>query len=233
MMHRLAWLMAMIFLCAEAAPAAPRERRDFDATLKLRPDEIRGQQIFSKCAGCHGADGGGQVTGSVPRIAGQHFRVLVRQIVDFRHGKRWDPRMEGVATSHESMPELQDVADVARYLSHQSPHGPRGVGEGLYLDTGAMIYAARCASCHGAAGEGNDTQGVPRIAGQHAAYLSRQIYDAVDGRRPELSRTHGRRLAPLDFQEVQGLADWLSRVGSSPAPPPVGGSAEPAVVNAR
>lgn len=211
-------LTATLLSTAVAAPAASRERRDFESTLALRPDESRGEQLFAKCAACHGNAGAGQVSGSVPRIAGQHYRVLVRQIVDFRHGKRWDPRMEGVAARHDVMPGLQDIADVAWFVSLQSRDGSRGVGDGSHVDLGAEIYAARCASCHGAAGEGDDSRGIPRLSGQHAAYLSRQIYDAVDGRRPALSRTHGKRLATLDFQQVQGLADWLSRVGWQPPP---------------
>ena len=54
---------------------------------------------------------------------------------------------------------------------------------------------------------------IPRLGGQHAAYLSRQIHDAVDGRRPALGRTHGQRFAPFDFNDVQGIADYLSRIG--------------------
>ena len=37
---------------------------------------------------------------STPRIAGQHYSVLLKQLVDFRHGKRWDFRMEERADQH-------------------------------------------------------------------------------------------------------------------------------------
>lgn len=222
----LASLLATL-LIATTASAATRETRDFNKAVKLEADAERGEEIFAHCVACHGADGGGQDTGSVPRIAGQHYRVLLRQLVDFRHGKRWDPRMEGVATSHTVVLELQDLADVAMFASRLSRDGSRGVGDGENVELGEQVYAARCDSCHGPQGEGDDARGVPRISGQHAAYLSRQIYDAVDGRRPQLSRTHGKRLAPLDFQQVKGLADWLSRVGWQAPPGPPAGSAEP------
>jgi hypothetical protein len=39
------------------------------------------------------------------------------------------------------------------------------------------------------------------------------MYDAVDGRRPELTRTHRARLARLEFTEVRGLADYIARIG--------------------
>lgn len=195
------------------ALAGSRERRDFEAAVKLPTDVAHGEEIFAKCAECHGADGGGVPAGTVPRIAGQHFRVLVRQLVDFRQGKRWDFQMEGVATGHDVIPELQDVADVARYVSQLNRDGARGIGAGQFVEQGAAIYATACASCHGAQGEGDDAKQIPRLAGQHAGYLMRQVYDAVDNRRPPLTRTHGKRFAPLSFEEVQGLADYISRMG--------------------
>src|SRR5688572_27597649 len=86
--------------------------KDLAQVLAGKPDASHGAKLFEQCVACHGTDGGGTVNGSVPRIAGQHYRVLARQIVDFRHGKRWDMRMEGVATSHSILPELPDITDV-------------------------------------------------------------------------------------------------------------------------
>lgn len=180
------------------------------------PDATRGEELFGKCATCHGPDGGGTVNGSVPRIAGQHYRVLVRQILDFRHGRRWDMRMEGVATSHEVMPTRQDIDDVAWYVSQLERAGTRGIRDGALVERGAQLYAGSCTSCHGADGSGNERKQIPRIAGQHADYLARQIYDAVDGRRPELSKSHAKRFAPLDFEDVLGLTDYLARLGWTP-----------------
>lgn len=215
--------LCLLLLCV-AAPAAENERADLAAALRLKPDLARGAELFNGCVACHGADGGGVTTGSVPRIAGQHYRVLLRQLVDFRHGRRWDMRMEGIATSHSIIPELQDLADVAGYVSGLNANGVRGVGDGNYLEAGAKVYAARCASCHGREAQGEsrgDSKGdkgaeTPRLAGQHAAYLMRQVYDAVDGRRPQLTRTHQKLLAPLKFEEVLGLTDYLSRIGWNP-----------------
>jgi cytochrome c553 len=119
------------------------------------------------------------------------------------------------------IPEAQDIADVAWYVSLLDRDGNRGVGDGEYVDRGAALYAQKCASCHGESGQGNEKKEVPRIAGQHAGYLARQIYDAVDKRRPALARSHGKRFAPLDFQDVLGLTDYLSRIGWQGETPPV------------
>ncbi len=194
-------------------------QKDFSRIVALTPDAGRGSELFTQCAACHGPDGNGTVNGSIPRIAGQHYRVLVRQIVDFRNGARWDVRMEGVATSHEIIPELQDIADVASFVSTLSRDGARGVGDGQHVARGATIYGSSCASCHGAQAQGDDRRGIPRLAGQHAAYLARQIYDAVDGRRPPLTQSHAKHFAALDFEDVLGLSDYLARIGWSDTEP--------------
>jgi cytochrome c553 len=211
------WMAAL--LLPPLASAANSTQQDFARVVASKPDSAHGAELFESCKGCHGADGAGTPEGSVPRIAGQHYRVLVRQIVDFRHGTRWNFRMEGVATSHNVLPELQDIADVAKYVSTLDANGTRGVGDGQYVERGAAQYQAGCVDCHGAAGEGNDAKGVPRIAGQHAGYLMRQIYDAVDGRRPPLTRSHAKRFEALVFEDVLGLGDYIARLqgGAGPA----------------
>jgi cytochrome c553 len=214
MLTRSGWKTLLALLCLPLVSLADTAaNRQIKQVLALAPDVEHGRELFDKCAACHGLDGGGTTDGAIPRIAGQHYRVLVRQVVNFRLGKRWDMRMEGVATSHEIMPELQDIADVAHYVSELGPDSARGIGDGVHVADGAKLYSKQCASCHGNQGEGNDAKEIPRLAGQHAAYLARQIYDAVDGRRPELTHSHGKRLESLDFEDVLGLSDYLARIG--------------------
>ncbi len=52
--------------------------------------------------------------------------------------------------------------------------------------TGQQLFA-QCVACHGARGEGNPAVGAPAIAGQHVAYLQRQLRNfraGVRGTRP-------------------------------------------------
>jgi cytochrome c553 len=198
------------------ALGATREQREYTQVMAARPDSAHGAELFQRCVQCHGPDGGGVVSGSVPSIAGQHVSVLARQIVQFRAGQHWDMRMEGVASSHEIFSSPQDIADVANYVSMLDRAGKRGIGRGDYLDLGRAFYVTGCESCHGKEGEGDADKEIPRLAGQHSAYLARQIYDAVDNRRPGLARTHRKRLAPLTFEEVLGITDYLSRIGWTP-----------------
>jgi len=200
------------------AGAAGNARSELDAALHATPQPVRGQTLFPQCVSCHGADGGGDTNGSIPRIAGQHYRVIVKQLIDFRYGKRWDFRMEAMADKHH-LAVAQDIADVAAYVSNLDRPSDQGVGSGEFTSTGAALYGRHCQSCHGAEAVGDDARSIPRLAGQHYGYLMRQMYDAVDGRRPALPRLHSTRIAPLDFNEVRAVSDYLSRIDASPNAP--------------
>ena len=168
-------LLLPIFVVAEESA-----RSEYASVLKAKPDPVHGAQLFGQCISCHGADGGGDVNGSSPRIAGQHYRVIAKQIVDFRYGKRWDFRVEGMADRHH-ITGVQDIADVAAYVSEFSQPGKRGTGSGEFVAEGSRIYAKHCQSCHGKGAEGNAGRGVPRLAA--TLQLSRPA-DVRRGRRP-------------------------------------------------
>lgn len=180
------------------------------AWAEAAPDSIgRGEQLYAVCAACHGVEGMGQPDGFAPVIAGQHASVLTRQLRDYRDGTRWDPRMEHVAQLRAiSRPE--DLSAVATYISRLAPIGPASRGSGHHLGSGARVYLDRCADCHGATGQGSAARGVPRLAGQHAAYLQRQVLDAVEGRRPLLRATHGAMFSRLSADSLDGLTDYLA-----------------------
>lgn len=193
-----------------AVSAAMTARSEFENALRAKPDLAHGAELFHACVTCHGPTGNGADDGSIPRIAGQHFTVLVRQLVDYRHDLRWDVRMEHYA-GRGLLKDVQSIADVASYVSMLARDAPRNVGDGSLLRHGAQVYAQRCAECHGEAGEGDGRALTPRVAGQHYAYLLRQLYDGVDGRRPNFSASHVRILARLQRDDFVGLADFLSR----------------------
>jgi cytochrome c553 len=174
-------------------------------------DDDAGARLYAQCAACHGADGAGTAEGATPRIAGQLYSVLLKQLRDFRGGRRPNFRMGELADRHH-LPLEQDVAAVALYVSRMPAAGAHGVGDGSRATAGALLFRARCASCHGADGRGDGARAVPRLAGQHYGYLVRQMYDAVDGRRPTLVEVHQSKVAPLDFDQVRGIADYLSRI---------------------
>ena len=104
------WIAAVLPLLAFNVP---KYALQFRVTSDKTPPFDRGAKLYETCAACHGAAGGGSADGLVPRIAGQHFTVINKQLLDFRHGRRWDIRMEKVASSQD-LPDAESVANLTR-----------------------------------------------------------------------------------------------------------------------
>jgi len=85
-------------------------------------DLATGQAQYDQlCASCHGPRGEGDAAKFYPRVSGQHFKYLLREIVDIRDGRRnnGDPRMIEVTRGLPD-PVLTSIAD---YMS-RLPVGP-------------------------------------------------------------------------------------------------------------
>jgi cytochrome c553 len=204
-------LAGLLLFPTTAAWSMPAAQQEFLEVMQAHPDPERGAQYFATCAGCHGPKGGGTPNGEFPRIAGQYFPVLARQLVSFRHGLRWDFRMENFADRHR-LQDAQAIADVATYISQLEESTPAGIGSGEFMAHGANVYFHLCESCHGTSGQGDPGHVVPRIGGQHYEYLRRQVHDAVEGRRPGFPAFHVKLFAHLEYEDIDGVADYLARI---------------------
>lgn len=194
---------------------------EFRAAAQLTPDRLHGAQLFSTCAACHGPAGRGTADGAIPAIAGQHGSVILKQLVDFRHDRRWDERMAHFTDRHH-LPTAQDLTDVAAYAS-SLPRFPStdGIGDGTALSEGASAYFRVCEACHGPLGQGDVLRLRPRLAGQHYEYLLRQLTETAAGQRPAMDPAHVKRLKAFSSTQLRGIADYLSRMSpdlSSHAP---------------
>lgn len=210
MSSRILLPLLVLLALSPAAQAATPAMQDFQEALGKTPDAQRGARLYVTCAGCHRENGHGNRDGSVPLIAGQHRQVLLKLLADYRHARRWDPRMQHYADNHV-LPDTQAMADVAAHIAALDRKGAAGTGRGDQVRRGRSLYATACASCHGARGEGDGATYVPRIAGQHYAYLLRLFQDAVEGRRRSFPDDHVRLLERMDQDELSALADALSR----------------------
>jgi len=70
-----------------------------------------------------------------------------------------------------------------------------------------QTLSATCAGCHGADGN-SATPMFPKIAGQHAKYLSKQLQDFKSGKRP--GPTMAGMAATLDDQGIADVAAWYA-----------------------
>jgi cytochrome c553 len=210
-------LLVLAALVALPVPAwaATVSEQQLAAALGAKPDLQHGASLFKACVTCHNSDGSGEFNGDVPAIAGQYRRVLLRQLVDFRYGKRWDVRMEAGASSHY-LAGAQDLADVAAYVSALPRFTDPGRGDGQLLAHGSQVYQSECASCHGPSGQGDAQKAVPWLAGQHYEYLLREMYYTFDHRRPNLTDHHV-FLDRFTRPDYLGVADYLSGLISPPS----------------
>ncbi len=170
-----------------------------------------GRAKSATCAACHGIDGN-SVTPDWPMLAGQHASYIVRQLQAFKNGERTDVTMKPFA----DLLSDQDMLDVAAYFAAQTPT-PKGADPAL-VNLGQQIYRggvparsiAACIACHGPDGSGNPLAAYPRVSGQHAAYVAKQL---------NAYRTGDRR-SDVDFDQMMrnvagGLFDDEIRALSS------------------
>ena len=77
-----------------------------------------------------------------------------------------------------------DIDQIAKYLSEltEVPVPSSEVRPAEHA-RGASLYAQHCASCHGAAAEGQDGIFASRLCGQYAGYLNRRLDEAARGSR--------------------------------------------------
>ncbi len=191
--------------CAVAGATSP------DRVIALDPDLENGRFVYQLCADCHTPQGWGLPDGSIPVIAGQHRSVLVKQLADIRDGLRGNDSMFAFAQD-DAIGGEQAIADVTAYISRLlMPPAPVN-GPGERLEVGARVYAERCASCHGANGEGDADRRYPRLQGQHFPYLLRQVQRFLSGERANSNPVMLATLKSLEDAELEAVSDYLSRV---------------------
>ena len=96
---------------------------------------------------------------------------------------------------------------------------------------GAAQYAV-CAACHGAGGEGNPALNAPRLAGQEAWYLRRQLHAFRDGLRGTHERdTFGAQMKPFaamlaDDDSIRNVAAYVEALPGQGRQATVSGDAD-------
>lgn len=137
--------------------------------------EVAKSIVKEKCHLCHGEEG--EASSAIyPRLAGQNRNYLVKQLKNFRDGKRKSDTMNEMAAGleDEQIEALADYFSGKPALSHRVRDKMfAAVGEYLFKKGNKYSGIPACKSCHGENGEGNEQ--LPRLAGQHKRYISDQL----------------------------------------------------------
>jgi cytochrome c553 len=215
-MKLIATLLTAAALCVAAFPtfaaqdaAAPAAKAAAPAPFK--PDLVKGEATFTAvCAACHAADGNSG-TPVNPKLAQQHPEYLVKQLQEFKSGKRNNAVMKGFASTMSD----EDMKNVSYWLASKKakPGFAKdkeavALGERIYRGGLADRQIAACAGCHSPNGAGIPSQ-YPRLSGQHADYTASQLTAFRDGaRKNSLQMTQV--AAKLNDREIKAVADYVA-----------------------
>ena len=148
-------------------------------------DRSAGKAIFTTCAGCHGNDGQGRDYMYAPNLTGQDSDYLVRQLTNFRDGKRGKVDdahgfpMVGRATA---IPGPDGVKAVVSYIAGLPKLAAAPVASRAVPAAIADIVQS-CSTCHGVAGEGNADMQAPALNRLDRSYIAQQLVNFRLGKR--------------------------------------------------
>lgn len=148
-----------------------------NADSQIPPQDVAA--AAAKCQTCHDA-GSDNFHTQTPRLNGQHYQYIVIQLHGFRDPTRQDPHAINTMWPIATQTADEMILALATHFSSQPPAEPPRRNDAL-AETGRKIFMEgvrsanipACLACHGVQGQGSDT--VPRLAGQHAVYLAHAI----------------------------------------------------------
>lgn len=200
-----AFASSLVLAALMSAPALAAE-----AAAPSKPDLARGQVIAATCGACHTSDGTRGLA-TYPILQGQHAEYLVKQLTEFKAGKRSNPIMNGMAAPLTDA----DMKNVAAFYASKKPvlgaaknKDTVALGEKIYRGGIAEKKVPACAGCHGPSGAGLPVQ-YPRLSGQHAEYVELQLTTFRSGARAN-SQQMLDIAARMSDAEIKAVADYVA-----------------------
>jgi len=207
--RRAAWLAPVMAATGAlalvlAAPLAPAQEQDLVA-------QSARDKAIAICGACHGPDGNSK-NPMFPRLAGQHAGYLVRQLKAFKDETRGDPYAVAYMWGMASGLSDETIDALGQYYARQKT-GPGTAHDPATIARGRDIFehgvpsqgVPACAACHGPDALGSDMY--PRLAGQHAEYILKQLASFQSNMR-NIAVMHGVALN-LRTPEMNAVADYL------------------------
>ena len=174
-------------------------------------DEARAKKIVGGvCFLCHGAEG--ESSSEVfPRLAGQHWEYTVKQLENFKSGKRKSTAMADMVAKLKQ----DEMVALGKYFESKSVASEpakepelAAVGRYIYHSGNKYNGVPACASCHGK--EGLGTSALPRLAGQYATYVESQLKSFGKRERTNDNAVMHSVVAKMTALEMAAVAEYLS-----------------------
>ncbi len=205
-MKSVASLVVSLMLAASASSAFAEEAQP----AAKKPDLAKGQATAAVCVSCHANDGS-RGSPAYPILQGQHPEYLVKQLSEFKSGKRANPIMSGMAAALTE----DDMKNVAAFYASKSAKAgfakskdTVALGEKIYRGGIGDRQVPACAGCHSPNGAGLPIQ-YPRIGGQHADYTEAQLVAFRSGARKNSAPMTG-VAAKLNDREIKAVSDYIA-----------------------
>ena len=189
------------------------------SSRNLGDPSVHGKTLAEQvCSNCHGVTGN-STNPTFPRLAGQHEWYLIEELKEFRSHNRLDPAgYEYMWGLSRSLTDAQ-IQELAAYFARQKPGADQpenakleNAGKAIFANGIPSEGVPACTVCHGAEGAGSGQ--FPRIAGQHADYIAKQLLvfhgtnERSDAKAME-ALTH--KLKP---EEIKAVAAYVSTMSS-------------------
>jgi len=162
--------LGLAFFVVAGVASSSEQSKEADESAKLLAEQV--------CAACHGPRGVNTLP-EIPNLAAQRDIYIAAKLWQFRNRSLRRPEQHldllGVALIDDAT-----VESLARYFASQ-PAPPPVPRDAAVIQAGSAVFnrgiadrgVVPCATCHGANAEGFWI--VPRLAGQHARYVERQL----------------------------------------------------------
>ena len=152
---------------------------DISAPVMTDAQKAALQKTIETCSACHGLSGR-SVSPTFPILAAQTAPYVELQLHAFKDQTRADPDAQAYMWGMASQLDDASISALGAYFSKQSAAEGKS-GNATLIAQGKQIFVEgvpgrqipACASCHGAQAQGNGP--FPRLAGQHAPYLLKQL----------------------------------------------------------
>ncbi|MBK9360204.1 MAG: cytochrome c4 [Rubrivivax sp.] len=181
-----------------------------DAKAAFKADPAKGATLAATCLACHTADGSRGAVAN-PILQGQHPEYLVKQLQEFKSGKRANAIMQGMSAAL-SEDDMKHIA--AFYADKQAKPGFAKnkdtvlLGEKIYRGGIAERSVPACAGCHSPNGAGIPAQ-YPRLGGQHVEYTEAQLVAFRSGARAnnaQMTAIAGK----MNDREIKAVSDYIA-----------------------
>lgn len=123
------------------------------------------------CITCHGQDGIA-IQKSWPNLNGQSAKYMLKQLQDYKSGRRISPLMQTYAKLLDDQDMLKLVQFYANLPANTSQKPDT---RSIYHQGNMQKRIPACSACHGPEGLGNNFAKFPRLTGQNQTYLIAQL----------------------------------------------------------